>query len=308
MKIDFDIKKGTDAASNFLSKTANLGKKAVAEAQKNATAISEKAKAENDLRMLKKYNPLFWDVYNSNDFHYPSIIIIVEDSARQDIDVCKGEVGWRNSDSGAEILYLHETTAHNASISFVPAITVGGIYYVDNFESGRYIRTDCVFGKAHEERLAELKNVAHSLGAKFCSIEITESLSQQSVAGASGKIGFKQLVNVNANHSIASSENLSRSGKITAEFEGSNTPKRPKLKWFSQDDNIKKLIDMRCKSGNAIKSETLQLSGSSSATMTQKTAVAIDGAYSKMKIGAAISMENQAVREIYSTLVFRVEF
>lgn len=306
MKIDF--KKGTDAASSFFSKTADLGKKAMEEAQKSATAITEKAKEDSYLRAIKKYNPLFPDVYMSDEFHFPSIIIIVEDSARQDIDVCKGEVGWRNNETGAEILYLHESIAVSSGLRFIPTVTVGGIFYADNFENDRYIRTDCVFGKAHEERLAELKHVAHSLGAKSCSIEITESISQQTQASASGKLGGKQLIGINANRNSSSSENLNRSGKITAVFEGNNTPKRPKLKWFSQDDNIKRLIDMRCKPGNTIKSEIIQLSGSSSATMTQKAAIAIDGACSKMKLGASVSMESQAVREIFSTLVFCVEF
>ena len=308
MKINFDIKKGTSAASDFLSKTADLGKKALDEAQKNALARSEKAKEENNLRLLKKYNPLFPDEYANGDFHYPTIIIVVEDSIRDDIEVCKGAVGWRSNETGSEILYLHESIANDSKLHFFPAITTGSVYYIDNFDKSRYIRTDCVFGKAHEERLAELKNVAHSLGAKFCSIEITESVASQNTTSATGKLGIKQFASINANHNNVASEKINRSGKITAEFEGSSTPKRPKLKWFAQDENIKKLIDMRCRPGNTIKSETLQLSGSSCATMTQKTAISIDAAFSKMKIGASMSMESQATREIFSTLLFIVEF
>ena len=42
--------------------------------------------------------------------------------------------------------------------------------------------------------------------------------------------------------------------------------------------------------------------------MTQKAAISIDGAASKLKLGGAFSMEKQAVREIQSTLVFQIEF
>lgn len=308
MKINFDIKKGTDVASSFLSKTADLGKKAMEEAQKNAVALSEKAKEDSYLRRLKKYNPLFPDVYNSSDFHFPNIIIIVEDTARQEIDVCEGAVGWRSSESGSEVLFIHESIAKQSGLLFIPAPTCDAVYYIDNFNSSRYIRTDCIFGKAHEERLAELKHVAHCLGAKMCSIEINESSSQMNSSNNKGSFKASKFLNAKAESSAQQAESIQRFGKITAEFEGSDTPKRPKLKWFAQDDNIKKLIDMRCKSGNAIKTEVLQLSGSSSATMTQKAAMAIDGAIGKFGAGGALSMESQAVREIHSSLIFSVEF
>ena len=308
MKINFDIKKGADAASNLLAKTADFGKKAVEEAQKSAIALSDKAKNDSFIRRLKKYNPLFPDVYGSPDFHYPNIIIIVEDSVRKDIDVCEGAVGWLNNDIGVETLYLHESIASNSSIQFYPAVTCDSVFYVDNFDKNRYIRTDCIFGKAHEERLAELKHVAHALGATSCSIEISESSSQINIANGKGGLNAGKLFNAKAEAHSQQAENLQRTGKITAEFEGCNTPKKPKLKWFAQDENIKRLIDMRCKGINTIKSEVLELSGSSSATMTQKAAVAIDGTINKLGISGSYSMESQAVREIDSKLIFRVEF
>ena len=105
------------------------------------------------------------------------------------------------------------------------------------------------------------------------------------------------------------SENSSqRSGKIVIEFEGNDNPKRPKLKWFQHDDNIKKLIEMRCKNANTVKSEVLELSGASSATMSQKTAYAIDGAISKIGVKGASDMERHAKREQQSKLIFSIEF
>ena len=69
MKINFDAKKSTEAMSSFLQKTSDAGKKALEEAQKNAAALSEKAKLESYERRLKKYNPLFPDVFNAVDFN-----------------------------------------------------------------------------------------------------------------------------------------------------------------------------------------------------------------------------------------------
>ena len=83
----------------------------------------------------------------------------------------------------------------------------------------------------------------------------------------------------------------------------------PNLKWFSHDDNIKRLIDMRCGGENTIKSETLELSGSSSATMSKKTASSIDQAVDKIGgVGGNYAMEQKADRESQSKLIYIIEF
>lgn len=99
-----------------------------------------------------------------------------------------------------------------------------------------------------------------------------------------------------------------RSGKIVLTFEGSDMPKMPTLKWFARDENIIKLVDIRLNGDNSIKSEILTLSGASSATMSQKTAYAIDNAVGAMKLKGSSSMESQAVRENQSTFLFSIEF
>lgn len=74
------------------------------------------------------------------------------------------------------------------------------------------------------------------------------------------------------------------------------------------DDTIKRLIDMRCSDINALQSETLILEGSSSATMSKKTACAIDNAIGKVGVSGKANMEGQASKEERSKLIFRVEF
>ena len=66
---------------------------------------------------------------------------------------------------------------------------------------------------------------------------------------------------------------------------------------------------MRCSNKNAIKNELLELSGSSSATMSQKTAHTIDSTVKS--IGGAsgqVSMNSQASKEHHSKLLFSIEF
>jgi len=183
---------------------------------------------------------------------------------------------------------------------------------VDNYDRKRFIRTDCIFSKAHEERMAELKHIAHTLGAKRCTIKISES--EQSTNSQSKRMSldetFKGIVSTeSAEQSFSSTDSIHRSGVITVEFEGSNSPKQPTLKWFAHDDNIRRLVEMRCSGENTVKTETLELSGASSATMSQKTAYAIDSAVGKMSAAQGqISMDALAAKEQKSKLVYIVEF
>lgn len=308
MKINLDIQKSKDTVTNLLQKTSEAGKKAVEDVQKSATAISEKAKQDSYERRLKKYNPLFPDVYNSVDFKFPEIIVIVDEHIRRGIDVCEGAVGWRDSEGNTETLYLYNTASNFENINFYPKIASNTAYYVDSFNSKRYIQVDCIFDKAHEERLAELKSVAHALGAKRCTIEIKETSHEMSSAENKKNLGMGKLFSSKVTQLSQNTSHRSRSGRITAEFEGCSTPHKPKLKWFAQDENIKKLIDMRCKQGNALKSETLYLAGSSSATMSKSAAASIDSAVKRAGIGAGISMGSEATREHESQLIFEIEF
>ena len=179
----------------------------------------------------------------------------------------------------------------------------------------RFIRTDCIFKKAHEEKLAELKHIAHALGAKSCTIEINESdvevnvsKRKASIGGGGLLYGAKLSSTENAEQNASAKVSNRRSGRITSTFEGCNTPKMPSLKWFAHDEIILKLIDSRLNSDNSLKTETLELDGASSATMSQKTAYAIDNAVGAMKLKGNSSMESQAVREKHSTFLFSIEF
>ena len=65
---------------------------------------------------------------------------------------------------------------------------------------------------------------------------------------------------------------------------------------------------MRCNDPASVKSRTLELSGSSSSTMSQQTAVAIDCLLKKAKVKANIKMEDQSNKELSSRLIFEIEF
>ena len=204
MKIEFDKKKSAEALSGLVQSTVDFSKKAAADAKVGVAAMVEKSKADSYARRMKKYNPLFPDQYKSQSFNIPNIIMIVDDAVRRGIDVCEGAIGWLSKDAGAEVLCLYDEAVEFSGIQFVPAVTCDAFYYVDSFDRNRFIRTDCIFSKAHEERMAELKQVAYCLGAKRCTIEISESASDMQVQNKS--------MNVSANcKGVSSTESMEQS-------------------------------------------------------------------------------------------------
>lgn len=187
MKIEFDKKKSAEALSGLVQNTVDFGKKAAADAKVGVAAMVEKSKADSYARRMKKYNPLFPEQYQSERFNLPNIIMIVDDAVRRGVDVCEGSIGWLSKEAGVEVLCLYDEAVDFSGIQFVPSVTCDALYYVDSYNRNRFIRTDCIFSKAHEERMAELEHVAYSVGAKRCTIEISESSSDTQVQSKSVK-------------------------------------------------------------------------------------------------------------------------
>ena len=307
MKINFDKKKIAEATVGIAQKAGDTSKKVASDTKKNVGNVIERAKRDAFLRKLKKLNPVFPDKYQSEEFNIPNMIMIVDDAVRRGIKLCEGAIGWLSNDAGVEMLCLYDEAIEFSKLKFIPTPICDAIYYVDSFDRSKYIRTDCIFSKAHEERIAELKHIAHCLGAKRCSIEINESQTGVSVQKRSASVG-ESVYGVDTQEStetnLRQSGSDSRSGKVEIEFEGNANCVEPELKWFSYDDNIKRLIEMRMGNSNSIKSETLELSGASSATMSQKTAYAIDSAVG----GGGVSLSSQAEKEHHSKLIYHIEF
>lgn len=312
-KVTSENTESNGKVKDIFSNALKLSKKVAENVQQEAKVLSEKAKENSYERRMKKYNPLFPKEYKSKDFSLPNLIIITDNVERKDIDVCEGAIGWTENSDGIEVLYLYEEAIKLRNITFIPYPACGTSYYVDNFDRNKYIKTESIFSKAHEERLAELERIAYELGAKSYSIEIVEKNLQENTSNktANASVGLKGLsaaASGGFNQSSAQSLSSQFSGRATSYFEGNNEPKRPELKWFTHDDNIKGLIEMRCSDKNAIKSRVLELEGSVSATMSTKTAYNIDIAVKKAKGKAAMSMEEQAIRENLRKLIFSIEF
>lgn len=329
MKIKIDTQKGAEVVSGFLQKTTDISKKTIADVQAGAVALSEKTKQDNYLRRLKKYNPLFPETYNSPEFNIPNMVMIRDDAERRGVDVCEGAIGWLGKEAGMEVLYLYDEAVPMSKIQFVPTADCNAIYYVDRFDRNRFIRTDCIFKYAYDERLAELEHIAYSLGAKHCVIDIVEKEKQirktkkrfegskkAELAGdESGSCGVEGECTEVFNREVELTHRNEKEGHSELKWEGSDKPRKPKLKWFKHDQGILGLIEMRCKGGNMVNSKILKIQGSSSATMSKDTALRIDSAIGsidnslgKVKGKGNSEFEKQVTKETHSEFVFLIEF
>lgn len=288
--------------SEILHKTANLSKKIGSGIKKEVGAISEKIKNDSHTKKVEKYNPLFPEVFHSDSFNVPNVIKIVDDAERKNVDVCNGAIGWTNKIGGVEILYIYDEFISESNLKFLPVIKCDNIYCIDSFDRNKFIDITCVFSMAIQEKIAELEHIAFSLGAKRCSIEIIENESEETKQKSEGKIKKGSL---SANINTSNKEKSKQSAKTISTFEGGIKPKVPALKWFANDESIKRIIDMRCSKNNSIQSKKLELKSSSTVSMSLKTACAIDKI---AKLSGKLSMEKQAVKEQESMLIYEIEF
>ncbi len=291
-------------AGEFGKAAGNFGKKTADTIQKSFKEMSVQNQKNRHNHLVSKYNPLFPEKYNSPDFKIPNVIEIVDDAVRRGIEVCEGAIGWTSEVNGVEVLHLYDEWIKESGIKFVPVAKCDTVYCVDNFDRNRFIRIDSIFAKANEEKLAELENIAYMLGAKSCSIELAEEVSEIEHIAAKIEMAHKKSSGSSQSGSSGKNENR-RSSKVTSFFQGSDEPKEPVLKWFQHDDSIKGLIKMRCSNTNSIRSKVLELKGSSSATMSRKVACAVD---KLLNFKGSASMEKQAVKEQKSKLIFEIEF
>lgn len=306
---------GKQKFSEFMQKTAVATKKVAKDAYDGTKIMAERIKESSEKHKKERLAPLFPNDYKSQDFRIPNVIKIVDDATRKNIEMCQGAIGWLAMEGvgkdtqKTEVLYLYDEARDMCGLEFVPSFNINAIYCIDTFDltKKRFIKADCIFNKAQEEKMAELEKVAYSLGAKSYSVDIVSTEIEGASKTQSGKIKVAadgtEVKTMSANASQKHS-----TGHSSASFEGHNSPVAPTLKWFMYDDTVKNLIEMRCSNPASVKSRILELSGASSATMSRQTAVAIDCMIKGTKVKSSSNMEMQANRELSSKLIFKIEF
>lgn len=287
--------KTKEAFANAFKKASDIGKKAA----EGAKSLAAQTRQNIYDKQAKKYTTVTEEEFFDESFQKPTLIKITDDFANREFVVAEDAVGWIEKCEDVPVLHMYSNFVAKSNITFIPVAQRDGVYCADNFDSFKYINANQVFGKATQEKLAELNHIAYCLGAKSCSIEIMELDSDVDSRSAQLRIDGKNIGNVGFSNSYSKKQ----SGKTVSKFEGHDNPQIPNLKWFAHDDNIKGLIEMRC--NLSIKSTSLELKGSSSATMSKNIACAIDEI---LGIKGGLSMTRQAIQEYSNSLLFEIEF
>ena len=326
-KMNLFGKKAKENAGVALQKAGEYGKigaeksmevlqKAGEGMQKGFADLQDKMNDDSYQRRLKKYNPVFLEQYQADGFRMPKMIMVVSDHERRDIDVCQGAIGWVDNQNEMEVLCLYEKDVETSGIYFEPRPKLNDIYYIDNFNSTCFNRTDYMFEKAHKEKIDELQHVAYCLGAKRCIIEIKESNKLTQISKRIGELkgnlknnNVEMSANAKVEQSSTHSNSVQRSGQIIAEFKGNSVPTKPELRWFKDDANIIRLINIRLDGNNSLEKQELHFSGAVHSMMNQATAVDIDATIKKIA-GAKIktNVERKAMNESRNEIIFKIEF
>lgn len=293
--MDNDQNKARAMFSNAFKKVGDIGKKTI----ESAKSFAEQTQKNIHDQQAKKYSPVTKEEFDDEKFQIPTIIKITNDAANREFIEIENAIGWIEQHKNIPVLHMYASFVENCGLTFIPFAQKDDVYCVDKFKADTYIAADKIFKKATQEKLAELSNIAYLLGAKSCSVEILEAESEMDSSNL--KAGMKGIGVLGGGAKSATSKK--QSGKNITNFEGHDNPQAPDLKWFAHDDNIKWLIEMRCK--RAIKSNVLELKGSSSATISKSIACAMDDV-----LGTKVnfSMEKEALKEYNDILVFEIEF
>ena len=287
-------------------------------ALENVHDVSVKVQDENRKNQLKKYNPVFKEDYNSETFRMPYMIVITTDADRKDIEVCQGAIGWKSAQKDTEVFHLYDTAVELTGLKFVPAPSKDTFYYVDDLDRNRYIKLDSYFDTMQEAMVAELANIAFSLGAKSYSIDLAENVSEHIADNMKGSIAVKlpfagkkgkQGGNISAEYSEQMKSNVNIANK--SNFSTGAAPEHPNLRIFKNNDLINGLIDMRLKSymnNNKMGDYSIEIKKSNYTSINRSIASDIDATVKKINTKANFNMEQKRQKNSEQTLIYKIEF
>ncbi len=257
---------------------------------------------------------MFPDEYFAEGYDRPNMIVLVDEDVRKGIDVCEGALGWFSKEGNLEVLHLYMKDRERSGIDFHPYPSMNAVYYVDTFNPSRYINVERYFEVARQDRMTELRAIAHALGAKSCALESVETEKIDKKYRGKGKATLKKNVAGGGNGSLDVKGEFGSKEERTTEFvqsfEGNAEPFEPELHWFAHDSEIKFLISTRCNGGsaNTTKKYQLKLNSSSTSTMSLTMAASLDAAIKGLKVKTNTSLEGSVRKELSRAFLWTIDF
>lgn len=300
--------KTREATEDAMDAAAEKGRLAAEGAQDVMEAIQEKSR---ELK-LRRYRPVFPEEYFSEDYDRPKMIIIADEDERKGVEVCEGAIGWLSDDDDLEVLHLYECAVELSGLMFYPHPACDSAYFVDPFDSRRYLNLEGFFDILHQDQVTELRSIAHALGARECRLESYAKTVERRTRGlvARGEAGKgKSKTKLKAEAEGEAEQQREMSLEFHQTFEEVGEPRIPQLRWFEGDHEIAFLIRTRCGEGGGKTSHySFSVSNSASSLISGKLAAKIDGVLSKCKLSASASMEERVETEMQRRMQFTVDF
>lgn len=306
--------KAKDKAVETAGKALDLAGTAADRAKEGTQALVQKVQDGVEDAKAKKYRPVAYDDFISDEFNLPDMILVVDNESVKK-KIYKDKMGWMSTEKEMTVFHLIDKETSLSNLQFYPAARTNTIYYIDPNNKQKFVRVDAYFSYTYESKLAELERVAFSLGAKKSNVTIEEVITEGAKSKKKGLIkgkGKEKGVKVNADISATMETEIKSKRRYKArsfaDFSGNNDPVKPELVWFKDNDLINNVIDMRCSNVNGIKRKTIELEEISFASMDKEIAAKIDAAVDSLGLGGNESMSDKWNREINRKMIFHIEF
>lgn len=259
----------------------------------------------------EKLKPVFKEDLLMEDFRYPNIIRVVEyDKQHMENIVCKGSIGYFDVVNEAKVLNIYKNNINDFAVQLHPKVAES-LYYISPFTEAYYVDLEEYFNYQKMQRVDELNQIAYALGAKYFKVTVMEE--KKSFISKAGKAGMKANVmgeKIKADGSFKKSANELTALRIESEMNlgGNNNPTKPVLKYFSKENDIISLVNMRVDTDNYLRSKTFQLRYNSSTIIKEKEAAQIDAVIKKFKLNGNMSISSEVEQENRMTFEYYIEF
>ena len=308
------IKETTEKAAAFVGDAAKEVADFAGAQLKNAKSIFEKVSKEfsegQKQQKLKKYNPIFLESFDGQEYVLPKMISVINYDKRKDMPEFQNALGYQQNVNQVEMYEIYKNESDFFGIKFLPDL-INSVYLVNPADPNSYIEISKYFNFLNTERIAELTSISQALGAKHFKVTILEEVRSDTKKAVDAKVGLGVKLQGKASVDVSKSttEKQYQAIKIAVDSKYiGKAPTRPELKYWAGNTTIENLIERRLASDNTLLSETFQLESNFSSGLTVDEAAKIDGALKAINFKAAGHIADNVKKEERKIFEYLIEF
>lgn len=288
----------------------NLIKNKVADkTQKTMTKVKTELNEKKKELDIKRLKPVNYEDIESTEFNMPKIICVSDlDKKYVANEVCQNSIGRYLKKNDVLMLNIFREYLSKFNIEFYPN-DGGSVYFMDPIDRNKYISLKNYFSYISAAYVRELRKIACDLGASYFEVVLMEEKNSASKEGkeieSKGNYSGVGAVNVKTKKKKESSEMNFIEIKAKDSFDPQE-PKKPKLKYLKNDEDIIQLIDFRM--NKKITEEELSINLATFSGIKESDVSKIDGAFKIMKLNTNLSFEAEYQNECRKYLKYIIRF